>query len=231
MSSESGWQWRLCATLCLPPVPRVRFDVRNPSLAGRLQLFEKQAAACMVLGFLRTYVVQFGMLNDFLTGGSDVFSAALALFASYDCCACNGSFLFMFLVWSLVNAVLFDFFFSLLSNWANPPDWSVVGEKVFWALLADSVLILVLAGLQVWMAMLARDILDEAVPHWRNIVTYGSESVPGSSAVQQPLLREPAYEVTRGQPQGSGRPAAGGGSFKAFGGGGQRLGGGDARRI
>eukprot|EP00931_Biecheleriopsis_adriatica_P014292 TRINITY_DN116015_c0_g1_i1.p1 TRINITY_DN116015_c0_g1~~TRINITY_DN116015_c0_g1_i1.p1 ORF type:complete len:227 (-),score=33.03 TRINITY_DN116015_c0_g1_i1:29-709(-) len=226
MSGESGWQMRLCAALCAPPIPRLRFTQRTPLTGRELPLLEREAIALFFLGFLRSYLNASAMLGDFMGGGTDLFSALLAFGALYDACAMNGSFLIMFLIWALTNTVLFNVLLSFGSNVAGAsefmsgPTWNVI------AFLADNLLILVNSGLQVSMCRRTRSVLDEVMPNWRNQMAWGSGGAP-PSASQEPLLGQSAFGARAAQPAGA--------AFQAFSGSGQRLGGSsnrdDSRRI
>ncbi|OLP74693.1 hypothetical protein AK812_SmicGene45700, partial [Symbiodinium microadriaticum] len=49
---------RLCAALCAPPIPKLRFPRQSESVASRLSQLEYEAFACMILGFLRSLGTQ-----------------------------------------------------------------------------------------------------------------------------------------------------------------------------
>ncbi|CAJ1456030.1 unnamed protein product [Effrenium voratum] len=80
----------LCATLCAPPLPRLRFLQRTPFIAQQLSGLEREAWICFVLGFLRSTLNSSALLGDFMGGGTDLFAALLAILGIYDVCAMNG---------------------------------------------------------------------------------------------------------------------------------------------
>ncbi|CAE8695650.1 unnamed protein product [Polarella glacialis] len=205
--------------MCAPPIPRMRFAQRTPFVARELPLFERQAFLCLALGFVRSYLNQTANLGDFMGGGTDLFAALLALLATNDCCMMNGSFLIMFLVWALTNAVFFNMLLSLGGNLYHPDYFLNSSDP--WrpaAFLADSVLIIINSTLQGYMCLRAHKILDEVLPNWQSQMAWGDGGPPTASAAQQPLLGPGANASRSAQP--TGRP-----NFQIFGGGGQRLGG------
>mmetsp|Transcript_20750 Transcript_20750/g.65456 ORF Transcript_20750/g.65456 Transcript_20750/m.65456 type:complete len:233 (-) Transcript_20750:59-757(-) len=231
MADEAGWQRRLCATLCAPPIARLHFSHRTPFAEREFPQFQRRALLCLGLGIARSYLNAQGALNDFMSGGTDLFSAGLALCAVFDVCHMNGSFLAMFIIWALVNAFAFDLIFSLGPNLMHGSMyWSTDGQAA--AFVVDNILILVNTALQVMMARQANAILEDVLPNWKDQITYGVQGrPPPGPAAQQPLLGRPvATSMWRAQPPGA---AASGGSgtqpFRAFSGSGQRLGGGGHR--
>lgn len=207
--------------MCAPPIARMRFTARSPRIVDHLKRFETEALICLGLGALRSYLNQSAWLGDFMGGGTDLFSAGLALCATFDCWSMNGSFLVMFLVWALTNAVLFDLVLSLGGNLANPSFvWSGGDSWRRVSFLADALLIIVNAALQLWMSWRAREMLDEALPNWRNQMAWGEDGGPSAAAAQQPLLGRYATTASAGQPPRS--------DFHAFSGAAQRLGGGES---
>uniref|UniRef100_A0A7S4VJP4 Uncharacterized protein n=1 Tax=Alexandrium monilatum TaxID=311494 RepID=A0A7S4VJP4_9DINO len=227
MAEEPGWQWRLCATLCAPPIASVRFAHRTPLSQRELPQLEKGAILCLGLGLVRSCLNVKASLNDFMSGGTDLFTGILGLCAVHDVCLMNGSFLAMFVLWSMVNAILFDLVFSLGPNLVYPSQYWSSDARIA-AFVADNILILVSAALQVKLCGKAKAILDDVLPNWRDQVVYGSSGAPPpGSAVDQPLLGRPPATVARTvQPSGSGASQP----FRAFGGSGQRLGGGSGER-
>eukprot|EP00927_Polykrikos_kofoidii_P056736 TRINITY_DN50812_c0_g1_i1.p1 TRINITY_DN50812_c0_g1~~TRINITY_DN50812_c0_g1_i1.p1 ORF type:complete len:241 (+),score=30.45 TRINITY_DN50812_c0_g1_i1:75-797(+) len=222
-----GWKGRLCAMLCSPPIARLNFDWKLQPMARERSKFEIGAGLCVVLGAARAYLNTKGGLNDMMSGGTDLFSAILLLASTNDCCKMNASILVMFLVWSVVNAVLFELVFSLgphLVHMKNYTTGPYAKPLLFWA---DNVLIIVIVVLQLALAKKAKKLLDTALPNWKNQITYGADAPPASAdsgmrSAQQPFLAQGGSTSGRaGQPQ-----AGSGSSFRAFGGTGQRLGGG-----
>jgi len=214
-----GWQMRLCANVCGPPIARLRFPRRTSLMEREMPLFTRGSLLCFVLGFVRGYLNSSANLDDFMNGGGTFFSGLLALGAIYDSCMINASFFIMFLVWSTTNAVLFDITFSFLPNLLHQSQyWSAPNGWVPYAFALDNVLLLVGAALQLKLAIQAKAILDDALPDWKNQATYGVTGQPGAQAVaQQPLLGN-SFGMNRPQAQSSNN------SFRAFSGGGQRLG-------
>ncbi|CAJ1385683.1 unnamed protein product [Effrenium voratum] len=156
MDPDAGWQSRLCATLCAPPLPRLRFLQRTPFIAQQLSGLEREAWICFVLGFLRSTLNSSALLGDFMGGGTDLFAALLAILGIYDVCAMNGSLLIMFLVWAVANVVLFNLLFSFAPNMIHASVMLSSGQSV--AFVADNLLLLFNSGIQ-------------ALPDWRNQMT------------------------------------------------------------
>lgn len=213
-----GWQMRLLATICSPPIPRLRFTHRSPSAARTMQEFERGACVCLGLGIVRSYLNQAALLGDFLSGGTDLFAAGLALCASLDCCMMNGSFLIMFMVWAFTNAVLFNVLLSLGPNIVHPAMYLTGPAWRTFCFVLDSVLILVNSVLQVRLAFQAWSVLDDVLPGWKHMMS--GSGAPSSASAVQPLLQEPPREGASG--------AGTGGAFRPFHGSGQRLGSGGA---
>lgn len=219
MSEDVGWQRRLCAKLCAPPVAKLHITRWPPRAAVELARFQKGILCCMFLGFARGYCNNAGLLNDFMGGGTDFFSGLLGMLALYDCCAMNGSFMAMFIIWASVNAVLFDVVFSLGMHLADVPTYTSGPPNrriFFWS---DNGLIIISACLQLWLCRLAHMMLSEAIPNWLGALA-GTSTATGSA---QPLLGEPqrsGFGSHAPQPQ----VMSANSGFRAFGGSGQRLG-------
>jgi len=223
MADESGWQRRLFASLVGPPIARLHFSTQNGVYSRELPQFTSGASMCLGLGMVRSLLNQTALLDDFLMGGTDLFSAGLAWFAVNDCCMMNASFLVMFLVWSLTNAILFNLFLSFIPNlihhaiFMSGPGWFRAA-----AFLADNAVILASSALQLRLAYQARLILNDALPGWSDQVAWGTGGRPGAT-LQQPLLAPAATSARRVQPPSGQRGTE---AFRPFSGSGQRLGGG-----
>lgn len=191
MSEEEGWQGRLCATLCAPPIPRLQLDSSAPGLQDRLSRFDKAVWVLLLLGILRSSVVQRFLLADFMQGGTDFFGAILGLLASAPCCAANGSLLVAFLVWTIVNVILFELIFSL-----GPDLIALCSDDAKAPLLLDIVLMLSSVVLQAWLFRAAHEILQLALPDWMNLVA-GTSSSNSSQGLGQAFL-EPPRQVAMG---------------------------------
>lgn len=224
MEEEAGWKQRLCMALCSPPIPRLQFVNRTPLAARDLPRIEKGAILLFVLGMTRGYLNAAGVLQDFMSGGTDTFAAILLFLGTTNCCAMNGSFLIMFLIWATVNAVFFDLFLNFGGNLAHASLYcdSPSRTKLF---IADNVITLLNVPLQLWLVVRSKAVLDDALPGWSNMMTQGSPRPQTAAGVQQPLLARPGISSAWAQPP----PAGGTGSFKAFAGSGQRLGTSTAR--
>eukprot|EP00929_Paragymnodinium_shiwhaense_P044993 TRINITY_DN23044_c0_g1_i3.p1 TRINITY_DN23044_c0_g1~~TRINITY_DN23044_c0_g1_i3.p1 ORF type:complete len:225 (+),score=14.41 TRINITY_DN23044_c0_g1_i3:44-718(+) len=211
---EAGWQWRLCAAICAPPIHKLHMTA-HPNL----QKLYSWAICLACTGLLRSAVINGALLGDFLSGGTDFFAALLTFCAVFDLCSMNGSYLVMFLVWAWVNMVLFDIIFSLLPNLQNAGTYFggyASSQKV--PFIIDNILICLNAWIQYKMIGLAKAALDERIPNWRNDMVYGQDS--GGSQRQEPFLPRPAGSFTGMRPA---QPPAQQ-NFQLFGGSGQRLG-------
>lgn len=206
--------------MCTPPIPKLHFNNRTAVMDREFPFFWKGTFALLILGFSRSYLNASGLLDDFMSGGTDFFAGLLGLFAIYDCCTMNASFFVMFIVWSVTNAVFFDFLLSFLPNifvnfslyWTAPNPW------VPYAFLLDNIIMLITCALQLKLSLQAKAMLDAGIPGWQNMVTWGTSQSQGGSVSQQPLLGQQVRTSAT-------RPQAMGNSFQAFSGGGQRLGG------
>eukprot|EP00747_Dinoflagellata_sp_TGD_P021199 gnl/TRDRNA2_/TRDRNA2_128344_c0_seq1.p1 gnl/TRDRNA2_/TRDRNA2_128344_c0~~gnl/TRDRNA2_/TRDRNA2_128344_c0_seq1.p1 ORF type:complete len:278 (-),score=17.07 gnl/TRDRNA2_/TRDRNA2_128344_c0_seq1:169-939(-) len=246
MSDDNGWQMRLCAAICAPPIHRLRFTHRTAISDKEIPLFDRGLKLLLILGIAHSYLNTVAYLNDFMSGGTDLFAAILGFCAQLDMCAMNGSFYVMFMIWSGTNATLFDIVFSLLPNLlyglpvGGPMDdvhvvngtvvhtnatnaHEAAASSAWWrplAFAADNLILVLVSILQIWLVFRARNILDSVLPDWWNQAVHGTGGLPTSTA-GAPLLGRPP-------PQQSGmrsvQPSSGS-SFVAFGGSGQRLGG------
>jgi len=218
MAEESGWQWRLCAAICAPPIPKMRLERRTPAVVSNLKRLETCALVCLVLGLIRGGLNHSQLLGDFMGGGTDIFAALLAFLALYDCCMMNGSFLVMLLVWTLTNAILFDLIFSLGPNVKFGSTYMTSPARSA-AFIVDNILIIVNALLQLFLAKLSKSILDESVPNWSSFAAWGPGGPPDSGGAQ-PLLGQPLRPATAQRAPQPTQP------LRVFSGSGQRLGGG-----
>eukprot|EP00435_Cladocopium_sp_Y103_P029994 s510_g7.t1 len=64
---------------------------RTPWILQQLSMLGKQAWLCFFLGFVRSYLNSIFLLGDFMGGGTDLFSALLAICSVYNVCAVNGA--------------------------------------------------------------------------------------------------------------------------------------------
>eukprot|EP00928_Gymnodinium_smaydae_P012976 TRINITY_DN14741_c0_g2_i1.p1 TRINITY_DN14741_c0_g2~~TRINITY_DN14741_c0_g2_i1.p1 ORF type:complete len:251 (+),score=68.40 TRINITY_DN14741_c0_g2_i1:59-811(+) len=215
---NAGWQGRLCAAVCAPPLPKLRFDPRNAVVAPELQFLRRGAWGCLALGVVRAYLNQKAVMSDFMGGGTDTFAGILGLMAAEDCCGVNGTFYVMFLVWAVTNAILFDLILSLGGNLATSIQLYTgnggTRAMLFWT---AEVVTVVAALLQLWMAARTRRLLNQAIPGWFDQIS-GSSSSSSVPPQQQPLLGGGNAVAPAQQ-----RPMAND-TFRAFGGSGQRLG-------
>ncbi|CAE7804987.1 DSPTP1, partial [Symbiodinium microadriaticum] len=103
---------------------------------------------------------------------------------------------------------------SFASNMTHASDYlsASVADAAKIGFFVDNFLILVDSAIQLRMCRRARQVLDEALPDWRNQMT-GSGSGQSSPA-REPLLEGSTPSQSRG----------GGSSFQPFSGSGQRLG-------
>eukprot|EP00933_Yihiella_yeosuensis_P041750 TRINITY_DN3615_c1_g3_i1.p1 TRINITY_DN3615_c1_g3~~TRINITY_DN3615_c1_g3_i1.p1 ORF type:complete len:257 (+),score=37.42 TRINITY_DN3615_c1_g3_i1:40-771(+) len=214
---DEGWQWRLAKKLCSPPIATLRFTNRSPFVDSSLVMLEKQAFACIAMGFVRGYLNNTALLGDFMGGGTDMFTGMLAIFACYDFWQMNGSLLIMMLVWGVTNAAFFNVTLTLFPNMMYFVDYA--GTKSWWlffCFIADNILLIVNSANQASMCARVNSILNEVLPNWKNQMAYGANagSSPPMAAYQQPFLPQPVA-TTRTQ-----APA-----FSTFSGSGQRLGG------
>lgn len=227
-AEEDGWQWRLCAQICAPPIHKIHVVRWSPRATVELRRFQNGILLCFIIGFVRTYAVQAALLGDFMNGGGDFFAALLGLLSLYDCCASNGSLLAMFIIWATTNAVVFDIVFSLgphLCDISLYTDGQPSRAVWFWA---DNGFIVLNAGLQLWLVWLARSILAIDVPDWMNRITYGSGAEEYGSAAQPLMGQPPRSAMGSRAPQPLVMGGGSGGGFRAFGGSGQRLSGNSA---
>mmetsp|Transcript_44902 Transcript_44902/g.80893 ORF Transcript_44902/g.80893 Transcript_44902/m.80893 type:complete len:234 (+) Transcript_44902:97-798(+) len=231
MSGMQPWQQRLCCAFCGPPIHKVHFT-RTPLVDRELPRFTRAAYALITCGVMRSYLVNEHNLGDFLHGGGDMFSGILAMLALNDCCGANGSWFIGFMIWSAVNAIFFDLILGFFSNLTHAGDFCSGDGTDCGAFWIDELTIAVSIALQLYMTRKAYLILNDAVPHWANLATYGSRNVrdPYSS---EPLLDDddetpsrPAYSSWAPSRPASNRqpPSSGRSNFVPFGGSGQRLG-------
>jgi len=211
-SPGTSWQQRLCRAFCGLPITRLHFDEQNASSAQSLIDLRRLNFILLLVGFARIGLNNFGLLYDLLGGGTDFFSAILVYLSFADCCGANASFLIMFLVWAITNAILFDLILSLGGNLTNVSAYWGESSWQHCLFVADSVLIIVNSAIQLRMAWVAKHVLDDVIPNWSNLAA-GIE--PSS---WQPLPGQP--ERRERQPPRQQVPS----SFRAFSGSGQRLG-------
>jgi len=219
MEEEAGWKQRLCMSLCSLPIPRLQLP-RTPLAARDLPRVEKGAIVLLTLGMGRGALNVAGVLQDFMGGGTDAFAGMLAFLGTTNCCAMNGSFLVMFLIWATVNALFFDLILNFCGNLAHASIYcdSPWRTRLF---IADNTIILLNVVLQLWLVVRTKAVLDDALPGWMNMITYGSPRLQAATGGgQQPLLTPPGTSSVWAQPA----PAGSTGSFKPFASSGQRLG-------
>lgn len=207
-----GWLWRLPAKLCAPPIPCLSLNSCGPALNQRIERFGTAVWGFFVLGMFRSAIAQRFVVHDFMGGGTDLFGALLGIFAVHNCCESNGSLFATFLIWTVVNLVLFDVMFS-----AGPDVMALASsDEAKGPLVLDICLILFSVAVQIWLARAAHEILQTGLPDWMNLLAGTGTSSSNPQRLGQTLLAPPRQDAMRSGP-------AAAQTFKAFGGTGQRL--------
>jgi len=199
MGEEEGdWKRRLCIAICAPPIPRINFDPSAPSIQARLNRFNRGIVFIGIIGFARSYLNAAALLGDFMHGGTDFFAALIGFGAIRNWCFANGSFLVAFMAWASFNAILFDLIFSMGPNILYHDIYTTGGTSRQCAFYLDNILLILNAGMQLRLFMVAKSILDEMLPDWQNMVTYGrSGGASGPTSLGQPLLPGRSTTSTR----------------------------------